>query len=76
MCIIIHDHLFFTFFFYFYFSLTMIQDKHIGLTLAMSSSVFIGLSFIITKKGLINANKRHGSLHRLIFLSKRLTDNL
>lgn len=38
----------------------MIQDKYIGLILAMSSSVFIGLSFIITKKGLINANKRHG----------------
>ncbi|EPB82297.1 hypothetical protein HMPREF1544_10977 [Mucor circinelloides 1006PhL] len=39
----------------------MIQDKYIGLILAMSSSVFIGLSFIITKKGLINANKRHGT---------------
>lgn len=38
----------------------MIQEKYIGLILAMSSSVFIGLSFIITKKGLINANKRHG----------------
>ncbi|KAI9365195.1 magnesium transporter NIPA-domain-containing protein [Pilaira anomala] len=39
----------------------MLQDKYIGLTLAMSSSVFIGISFIITKKGLINANKRHGT---------------
>lgn len=39
----------------------MIQDKYIGLILAMSSSVFIGLSFIITKKGLMNANKRHGN---------------
>ncbi|KAI8140211.1 magnesium transporter [Fennellomyces sp. T-0311] len=38
----------------------MIQDKYIGLILAMSSSVFIGLSFIITKKGLINAQRRHG----------------
>ncbi|KAI7884537.1 DUF803-domain-containing protein [Lichtheimia hyalospora FSU 10163] len=38
----------------------MIQDKYIGLILAMSSSLFIGLSFIITKKGLMNAQKRHG----------------
>ncbi|KAI9491275.1 magnesium transporter [Zychaea mexicana] len=38
----------------------MIPDKYIGLILAMSSSVFIGLSFIITKKGLINAQRRHG----------------
>lgn len=39
----------------------MIQDKYIGLILAMSSSVFIGLSFIITKKGLINAQRHHGN---------------
>lgn len=45
----------------------MLQDKYIGLILAMSSSVFIGLSFIITKKGLMNAKRRHGeiSLHCL-----------
>jgi hypothetical protein len=42
----------------------MIQDKYIGLILAMSSSVFIGLSFIITKKGLMNANKRHGKFKK------------
>ncbi|KAJ8655155.1 hypothetical protein O0I10_009190 [Lichtheimia ornata] len=39
----------------------MIQDKYIGLILAMSSSVFIGLSFIITKKGLMKTQKRHGT---------------
>ncbi|KAI9319320.1 magnesium transporter [Dichotomocladium elegans] len=39
----------------------MIQDKYIGLILAMSSSVFIGLSFIITKKGLMNAQRHHGA---------------
>lgn len=39
----------------------MIQDKYIGLILAMSSSLFIGLSFIITKKGLMNAQRRHGN---------------
>lgn len=41
--------------------LVMLQDKYIGLILAMSSSVFIGLSFIITKKGLMNAKRRHGN---------------
>ncbi|KAI9276952.1 membrane protein [Phascolomyces articulosus] len=39
----------------------MLPDKYIGLILAMSSSIFIGLSFIITKKGLMNAKRRHGS---------------
>ncbi|KAL0085256.1 magnesium transporter [Phycomyces blakesleeanus] len=39
----------------------MLQEKYIGLTLAMCSSVFIGLSFIITKKGLINSKRRHGN---------------
>ncbi|KAI8145090.1 magnesium transporter [Fennellomyces sp. T-0311] len=39
----------------------MLPDKYIGLILAMSSSVFIGLSFIITKKGLMKAKRRHGS---------------
>ncbi|KAI8393435.1 magnesium transporter [Radiomyces spectabilis] len=37
----------------------MLQEKYIGLILAMSSSVFIGLSFIITKKGLINVKQQH-----------------
>ncbi|CAO3630928.1 unnamed protein product [Mucor hiemalis] len=37
----------------------MLQDKYIGL-LAMSSSVFIGLSFVITKKGLNSSRRRHG----------------
>jgi hypothetical protein len=45
----------------------MLQDKYIGLILAMSSSVFIGLSFIITKKGLMNANKRHGKIFRELY---------
>lgn len=38
----------------------MLQDKYIGLILAMSSSVFIGLSFVITKKGLVSSKRRHG----------------
>lgn len=38
----------------------MLQEKYIGLILAMSSSVFIGLSFVITKKGLVSSKKRHG----------------
>ncbi|CAG8544990.1 6976_t:CDS:2 [Rhizophagus irregularis] len=37
-----------------------INDKYIGLTLAVASSLLIGTSFIITKKGLIDANDRHG----------------
>jgi hypothetical protein len=38
----------------------MLQEKYIGLILAMSSSIFIGLSFVITKKGLNSSRKRHG----------------
>ncbi|KAK6204266.1 magnesium transporter NIPA-domain-containing protein [Scheffersomyces amazonensis] len=38
----------------------MIDDKYIGLGLAMSSSLAIGTSFIITKKGLIDASARNG----------------
>lgn len=36
------------------------QDKYVGLLLAMSSSLAIGTSFIITKKGLIDASDKHG----------------
>ncbi|CAG8523098.1 10566_t:CDS:2 [Racocetra persica] len=36
------------------------RDKYIGLALAVSSSLLIGTSFIITKKGLIDATRRHG----------------
>lgn len=39
----------------------MVDDKYIGLALAMSSSLAIGTSFIITKKGLIDASARNGS---------------
>ncbi|TRM60453.1 magnesium transporter NIPA-domain-containing protein [Schizophyllum amplum] len=41
----------------------MIDDKYIGLTLAVSGSIAIGTSFIITKKGLNDAGERdmHGS---------------
>ena len=35
----------------------MLQDKYIGLGLAISSSLFIGVSFVITKKGLIDATR-------------------
>ncbi|KAK3190750.1 hypothetical protein K4F52_003066 [Lecanicillium sp. MT-2017a] len=38
----------------------MIEDKYIGLALAMSSAVAIGTSFVITKKGLIQSEERHG----------------
>ncbi|KAG2189657.1 hypothetical protein INT46_008174 [Mucor plumbeus] len=38
----------------------MLQEKYIGLILAMSSSLFIGLSFVITKKGLNSSRRRHG----------------
>ncbi|KAF7969752.1 hypothetical protein HWV62_21372 [Athelia sp. TMB] len=37
----------------------MLPDKYIGLLLALSSSLAIGTSFIITKKGLNDANRRN-----------------
>ncbi|GLB39141.1 putative DUF803-domain-containing protein [Lyophyllum shimeji] len=39
----------------------MVDDKYIGLTLALSGSVLIGTSFIITKKGLNDAAKRNAA---------------
>ncbi|KAM0245009.1 hypothetical protein ACHAQJ_010674 [Trichoderma viride] len=38
----------------------MIEDKYVGLALAMSSALAIGTSFVITKKGLLQAEERHG----------------
>ena len=38
----------------------MIEDKYIGLALAITSTVAIGTSFVITKKGLLEASERHG----------------
>ncbi|KAM3529002.1 hypothetical protein MY4038_005596 [Beauveria bassiana] len=38
----------------------MIEDKYIGLFLAISSALAIGTSFVITKKGLIQAGELHG----------------
>ncbi|KAJ1335439.1 hypothetical protein MN608_02176 [Microdochium nivale] len=38
----------------------MLDEKYIGLGLAMSSSLAIGTSFVITKKGLIQAEEKHG----------------
>ncbi|KAF2222540.1 magnesium transporter NIPA-domain-containing protein [Elsinoe ampelina] len=38
----------------------MVEDKYIGLSLAVTSTLAIGSSFVITKKGLIDANERHG----------------
>ncbi|RKP31536.1 DUF803-domain-containing protein [Metschnikowia bicuspidata] len=35
----------------------MVDDKYIGLALAMSSSLAIGMSFIITKKGLMDTSR-------------------
>ncbi len=39
---------------------TMIEDKYVGLALAMVSTMAIGTSFVITKKGLLEASERHG----------------
>ncbi|KAI9050099.1 hypothetical protein LZ554_006242 [Drepanopeziza brunnea f. sp. 'monogermtubi'] len=38
----------------------MLEDKYIGLALAVTSTLAIGTSFVITKKGLIDAEERHG----------------
>lgn len=48
----------------------MLPEKYVGLILAMSSSVFIGLSFVITKKGLLSSRKRHGKY--TFFLKKEI----
>lgn len=40
--------------------MNLIEDKYIGLGLAISSSLAIGSSFIITKKGLMASADRHG----------------
>lgn len=38
----------------------MMEDKYVGLLLAMSSSLAIGASFVITKKGLESSKEKHG----------------
>jgi len=38
----------------------MVEDKYIGLALAISGTMAIGTSFVITKKGLMDAEERHG----------------
>lgn len=38
----------------------MIEDKYVGLALAILSTIMIGTSFVITKKGLMDAGERHG----------------
>jgi len=38
----------------------MVEDKYIGLALAISSTLAIGTSFVITKKGLNDAADKHG----------------
>ncbi|KAH7144056.1 magnesium transporter NIPA-domain-containing protein [Dactylonectria macrodidyma] len=38
----------------------MVEDKYIGLALAMCSAFAIGTSFVITKKGLNQVGERHG----------------
>ncbi|KAF7930948.1 uncharacterized protein EAE98_001749 [Botrytis deweyae] len=38
----------------------MLEDKYIGLALAVTSTMAIGTSFVITKKGLMDAEERHG----------------
>ena len=38
----------------------MIDDKWVGLALAILSSLAIGTSFVLTKKGLLEASERHG----------------
>ncbi|KAL9011269.1 MAG: hypothetical protein Q9173_003877 [Seirophora scorigena] len=39
---------------------TMVDEKYIGLALAIVSTMAIGTSFVITKKGLLEASERHG----------------
>ena len=41
-------------------SIIMIEDKYIGLGLAITSTVAIGTSYVITKLGLQEASERHG----------------
>jgi magnesium transporter len=36
------------------------MNKYIGISLALMSGVLIGTSFIITKKGLMEANRNNG----------------
>ncbi|KAI0106114.1 DUF803-domain-containing protein [Hypoxylon sp. NC0597] len=38
----------------------MLDEKYIGLAIAISSSLAIGTSFVITKKGLMQAEEKHG----------------
>ncbi|KHJ36437.1 putative duf803 domain membrane protein [Erysiphe necator] len=38
----------------------MLEDKYIGLALAITSTMAVGTSFVITKKGLMDAEERHG----------------
>ncbi|KAJ5221882.1 DUF803-domain-containing protein [Penicillium citrinum] len=38
----------------------MLPDKYVGLILAIVSTMAIGTSFVITKKGLMHASERHG----------------
>ena len=38
----------------------LLEDKYIGLALAITSTMAIGTSFVITKKGLNEASERHG----------------
>ncbi|KAI1330360.1 DUF803-domain-containing protein [Xylariaceae sp. FL0255] len=40
--------------------MSSLDEKYIGLALAISSSLAIGTSFVITKKGLIQAEEKHG----------------
>ena len=38
----------------------VVEDKYVGLALAVLSTIGIGTSFVITKKGLLEANEKHG----------------
>ena len=38
------------------------EDKYVGLLLALSSSVLIGTSFIVTKLGLLDCTRTQGGL--------------
>lgn len=43
-----------------------LEGKYIGLILAICSSLLIGISFVVTKKGLMNSStKEHGKNHLL-----------
>ena len=44
------------------------NDKYVGLWLALASSLLIGTSFIITKKGLIDSQRNGDGIDNIMYL--------